>query len=136
MSQNEPRDCNGTESEGTDDEFDEEFDFDDGRHEICATDVTEGFDAQEVLPRLFLGSVYAAAAVEPMKAHGITHVLVVSGILPQLFPGDFTYCQVDIDDFEMDNLLEALPTCLAFIARCLANPRHSVLVHWYSLHPF
>mmetsp|Transcript_10678 Transcript_10678/g.43778 ORF Transcript_10678/g.43778 Transcript_10678/m.43778 type:complete len:238 (+) Transcript_10678:225-938(+) len=115
--------------ESTDDEYDEEFDWDDGKQEIVAGEAGEEFDAQEVLPRLFLGSVYAATNEATMKAHGVTHVLVVSGVLPRLFPQSFRYCQVDIDDFEMDNVLEVLPACFAFIDAALAEPDHCILVH-------
>ena len=47
---------------------------------------------------LLLGSIGAAHHREGLHRCGITHVLTVAGGFPPRFPGEFTYCNVDVKD--------------------------------------
>lgn len=55
------------------------------------------FDADEIVDRLFVGSVDAATNLNELQKHGITHILVVAYDLEPKFVDSFTYMRVVID---------------------------------------
>ncbi len=81
-------------------------------------DVEEGFDAQEILPGLWLGSEKAFERLEPLQERGIGRVLIPAntGCQTILFPDNLTYLQYNISDVGDFPLLPLFPELFRFIA--------------------
>ena len=84
---------------------------------------------QMVVPRLYIGSIYAALEKEQMKEKGITHILNASRF-QSTFPEDFTYLSIDIKDKEDCNILPCIPSANIFIEAGMQSG--GVLVHCYG----
>ena len=86
-----------------------------------------------ILPRLFLGNADAARDPALLKSHGITHVVTaaVSDNVGKLFPAQFEYHEVCIDDNRDADLRPFLQPCADFIDAALADPcgTNRVFVH-------
>ena len=68
----------------------------------------------EVIPKLFIGSIYSALNEEILLANKVTHILNASRF-PSTFPKLFTYLSVDIRDKDDANILSCIPTANIFI---------------------
>jgi hypothetical protein len=55
------------------------------------------FDADEIVDRLWVGSVDSAMDLIELQKHGITHILVVAHDLEPKFLDKFTYMRVIVD---------------------------------------
>ena len=82
-----------------------------------------------VVPRLYIGSIYAALEREQMKEKGITHILNASRF-QSTFPEDFTYLSIDIKDKDDSNILPCIPSANIFIEAGMQSG--GVLVHCYG----
>jgi hypothetical protein len=108
----------------------------------------------KILPGLFLGNFRASEDEELLKAHGISHILVVGTDLPKYYPKvgdnkresegggaqfiltniipqDFTYHRIEIADLANSDLISHFHTCTKFIDEGMKSG--GVLVHWYPL---
>eukprot|EP00026_Physarum_polycephalum_P014484 Phypoly_transcript_15002.p1 GENE.Phypoly_transcript_15002~~Phypoly_transcript_15002.p1 ORF type:complete len:192 (+),score=23.10 Phypoly_transcript_15002:170-745(+) len=88
----------------------------------------DSFDAQLIVPHVYLGSSFAAHAKNVLKEKNITHILSVQDGYKPAYPEDFTYMVVLAHDVESQNLLSALPYCVDFISAAL-NEGGNILVH-------
>merc|ERR1711998_119541 len=74
---------------------------------------------QEIVPRLFLGPYAASKKMSALRAHNITHILVVRSakerIISPAYPNDFAYYILEIPDSPTASLLPYLPEVLQFI---------------------
>lgn len=84
--------------------------------------------AQQVIDRVYLGSVHAAKNRQFLTEKQVTHIISVNHMHPP-FPGEFTYKLVREYDQPTSNLLQHLEECFDFIDEALENPHGSVLVH-------
>jgi len=82
---------------------------------------------QLVIPRLYIGPVYAAESLESLQAHGITHVCCCMNTSPR-FVEKLIYHVVEVDDVEEEDLYVHFEKCIGFIQSCI-DQRGSVLVH-------
>ena len=73
----------------------------------------------EVLPRLYIGDVYASANFFNMNSKNITHVLTVTNAIKPMYPGDFEYWVLPIDDTVDSDLLSHIPKGVKFIEKGL-----------------
>ena len=64
---------------------------------------------------LFLGDWYNANDFKFLKRNGITHILNCTLEVPNYYPGKFSYCKLEIDDLEEEDLLQLLPMINNFI---------------------
>lgn len=86
------------------------------------------FNAQEIVPNLFLGDVYAAHNTKALKEHNITHILTCTvGVAPP-FPKNFQYLQLKVLDCPSETIYEHFPETSNFIAKALEGGGR-VLVH-------
>jgi len=86
------------------------------------------FDAQEIVPNLFLGDVYAAHNTKELKKRNITHIVTCTvGVAPP-FPETFQYKHLKILDCAAETIHEHFPETSSFIADALAEGG-KVLVH-------
>eukprot|EP00026_Physarum_polycephalum_P015708 Phypoly_transcript_16453.p1 GENE.Phypoly_transcript_16453~~Phypoly_transcript_16453.p1 ORF type:complete len:219 (+),score=30.30 Phypoly_transcript_16453:199-855(+) len=77
---------------------------------------------------LFIGSQDAAANMNGLTEHKITHILNVATGIKNLYEGDFKYKSVELLDVDETNILRAFPQCFDFISEALYGGG-SVLVH-------
>ena len=74
------------------------------------------FEGNEIIKdKLFLGNKMSATQKDELKKRGITHILMVGYYLCELFPHDFEYGNIEIDDFERENIFKYFYTCINFI---------------------
>lgn len=97
------------------------------------TTVVADVDACElptVAPRLWIGAATAAADLEWLRAHGITHIVNVAAEVPDFYPDELTYHSMSFRDCadDMKAMMDALPAAHAFIDSALASGG-GVLVH-------
>eukprot|EP00026_Physarum_polycephalum_P017477 Phypoly_transcript_18717.p1 GENE.Phypoly_transcript_18717~~Phypoly_transcript_18717.p1 ORF type:complete len:210 (+),score=33.86 Phypoly_transcript_18717:110-739(+) len=86
------------------------------------------FDAQEIVPNLFLGDVYAAHNTQELKNRKFTHILTCTvGVTPP-FPDSFKYLHLKILDCAAETIHEHFAETSAFIAEAIASGG-KVLVH-------
>ncbi len=80
-------------------------------------DPSSSFDAQEILPRLWLGSEEALAHLAPLKERDISHILIPAhtGAPAVLFPEHITYLQYSIPDIGSFPLLPLFPEFFLFL---------------------
>jgi len=86
------------------------------------------FDAQEIIPNLYLGDVYAAHNTKELKARKFTHIVTCTvGVVPP-FPENFKYMHLKILDFAGETIDEHFKATTEFIADAIDNGG-KVLVH-------
>jgi len=86
------------------------------------------FDAQEIVPNLYLGDVYAAHNTKELKKRNITHIVTCTvGVVPP-FPDVFQYKHLKILDCAAETIHEHFSETSAFIGDAIAEGG-KVLVH-------
>lgn len=86
------------------------------------------FDAQEIVPNLFLGDVYAAHNTKELKKRNITHIVTCTvGVSPP-FPEAFQYKHLKILDCAAETINEHFAETSSFIASAMEEGGR-VLVH-------
>ncbi|KAM5148281.1 dual specificity protein phosphatase 12 isoform 1-T3 [Mantella aurantiaca] len=83
-----------------------------------------------VLPGLYLGDISDVADVQPLQKAGITHILTVDSMQPDLTSFHTKYIHL-LDDSTAD-ILSCLPECLNFLKEALATAEASALVHCHA----
>ena len=74
------------------------------------------FEADCILEnKLYLGGIESSFLKEKLKEIGITHILMVGYFMTPLFPEDFTYENIEINDIKNENILQHLIKGLKFI---------------------
>ncbi|KAL6056823.1 tyrosine protein phosphatase yvh1, variant 2 [Balamuthia mandrillaris] len=86
------------------------------------------FEANEVVPGLWLGDYSSACKKDELKQRGITHVLCVCKNAKFWFPEDFVYHRVTIMDAPSENVVSHFPECIEFMESALLNGG-AVFVH-------
>mmetsp|Transcript_8983 Transcript_8983/g.12359 ORF Transcript_8983/g.12359 Transcript_8983/m.12359 type:complete len:195 (-) Transcript_8983:39-623(-) len=89
---------------------------------------TTGFDAQEILDGLYLGSVDAASDLEELKKRNISHILTAAHDIDPKFSSEIEYLIVQVDDWPAANLLHSFDVCIEYIDK-VRSQKGSVLVH-------
>jgi len=86
------------------------------------------FDAQEIVPNLFLGDVYAAHNSKELKKRNITHIVTCTvGVVPP-FPEEFEYMHLKILDCAAERIHEHFAQTTEFIDNAIKSGGR-VLVH-------
>jgi protein-tyrosine phosphatase len=89
--------------------------------------------AEEILPRIFLGSAQVAKNWNWLKRNKITHILDVGQNNPLLFHKTINYLAVPLEDSVDEILTPALLNkCHQFIHQAQQNPRASILIHCFA----
>jgi len=85
------------------------------------------FDAQEIIPNLYLGDVYAAHNAKELKRRNITHIVTCTvGVVPP-FPESFKYMHLKILDCAAEAIHEHFEETTQFISDALKDGK--VLIH-------
>jgi len=86
------------------------------------------FDAQEIVPGLYLGDVYAAHNSKELQKRNITHVVTCTvGVAPP-YPEHFRYMHLQILDCAAESIHEHFAETSAFISKAIESGG-TVLVH-------
>lgn len=87
----------------------------------------------QILPWLWLGSVFAANNKQLLEEHGITHVVNMAGNVRCKFKKTLTYFHAkDLRDDPTVDLFVPVGDAVEFMLRA-RDAGHRVLVHWYAL---
>jgi protein-tyrosine phosphatase len=89
------------------------------------------FEANEVAPKIWLGSWASAYDIEELQKKGITRILVAISDAAPLYPENFTYMVLPIDDIntcEDDRMTTYFDQAHNFIQDTL-DKRESILIH-------
>jgi protein-tyrosine phosphatase len=81
---------------------------------------------------VYLGRGAAAQDQKWLQAHGITHILNVADDVPNFYPGQYIYCNLQVGDFGQDaGISRVFTQALTFVQKALTTSHmHSkVLVH-------
>lgn len=74
------------------------------------------FDADCILEnKLYLGDIGSSYSKEKLKEIGITHILMISYFVTPLFPDDFVYENIEVNDFCNENILIYFIKSIKFI---------------------
>jgi hypothetical protein len=86
------------------------------------------FDAQEIIPGLYLGDVYAAHNTRELKKRNITHIVTCTvGVAPP-FPDNFKYMHLKILDCAAETINDHFSLTSEFIGEAIRGGGN-VLVH-------
>ena len=84
----------------------------------------------EVVSNVYISSYTEAFDDTLLKKIGITHIINLSE-LGNMFPNDFVYYKIDIDDIETENISKYFDNTNKFIENALFHD-DKVLVHCYA----
>lgn len=87
------------------------------------------WDAQEVLPGVWLGSFPAAIKAEELRRRNITHVLSIGAEFTPVHPQEFCYLVAFAMDCPGQNIIDYFEHTNRFIDSALSQGS-AVLVHW------
>ena len=91
--------------------------------------VKNDFEADEILPGVFLGSINSSYDLDVLKSKGITHIVsVILGYVPA-YPDDFKYLIINALDNENNNISDVFESCNNFINYALFEENGKVLIH-------
>ncbi|KAF0449642.1 Dual specificity protein phosphatase 19 [Gigaspora margarita] len=85
--------------------------------------------AEEILPRLYLGSKRAALNHDWLKQHKITNILTVAHDIKPRFPKSYVYKVIPIEDSIYVNISKYFEETFLFIQNVLDQEDKSILVH-------
>lgn len=90
---------------------------------------TNNFEADEIMPGIFLGSINSSYDLDVLKSKGITHIIsAILGYDPA-FPEAFQYLIVNALDNENNNIADVFESCNDFINDALFESNGKVLIH-------
>jgi len=91
--------------------------------------VKNDFEADEIIPGVFLGSINSSYDLDVLKSKGITHIVsVILGYVPA-YPDDFKYLIINALDNENNNISDVFQSCNNFINHALFEDNGKVLIH-------
>jgi len=89
------------------------------------------WDAQEILPGIWLGSFPAAVKDDELRRRNITHVISIGAEFTPVYPDQFSYLVAFAMDCPGQNILNYFPHTNRFIDVAISSGS-AVLVHWYG----
>ncbi|RHZ75925.1 hypothetical protein Glove_208g193 [Diversispora epigaea] len=85
--------------------------------------------ASLILDRLYLGSSRAGTDVEWLKNHKISHILIVADNIFPLYPENYKYKTISINDHRTENIAQYFDITSDFIHLALERENGIILVH-------
>jgi hypothetical protein len=91
--------------------------------------IKNDFEADEIIPGVFLGSINSSYDLDVLKSKGITHIIsVILGYVPA-YPDDFKYLIINALDNENNSISDVFQSCNNFINHALFEENGKVLIH-------
>lgn len=88
-----------------------------------------GHEYTEIVPGVFIGSELAAADIVSMRDLGVTHIVNMNvGSTPSMFPDEFKYCSVVLNDSVFETFDDAFFEAVKFVGHALEEGG-AVLIH-------
>lgn len=92
--------------------------------------INNKFSASGITDKLFVGDLASASNKEAMKSQGITHILSIFNGGIELYPSDFTYKLIHINDDPWVNIDDYFDESNKFIDDALVNnPDAKIMIH-------
>ena len=85
-------------------------------------------DYHEIIPNLYLGSIFVAEDEDTLKDIGITHIVTAGRDMQPMYPKKFNYRVLKLRDYEDENITKYFDSSIEFIENAL-NSDGKVLVH-------
>lgn len=89
------------------------------------------WDAQEILPGIWLGSFPAAIKDDELRRRNITHIISIGAEFTPVYPDQFSYLVAFAMDCPGQNIINYFPHTNRFIDAAISSGS-AVLVHWYA----
>lgn len=87
------------------------------------------FSASEMTDRIYVGDLASASNKKALKGQGITHILSVINGSYELFPNDFTYNIIHINDDPWVNIGLYFDESIKFIENALNMNNTKIMIH-------
>jgi len=87
------------------------------------------FSANEIYDRIFIGDLASASNREAMKEQGITHIMSIMNGAYEIFPNDFTYKILHLNDDPWVDISLTFEESNDFIDKALSNPTDKIMIH-------
>jgi len=91
--------------------------------------INNTFSASEITDRLFVGDLASACNNDAMRAQGITHIVSVFNGTVEMFPNEFKFKAIHINDDPWVDIEKYFDESNAFIEEALSTPRSKVMIH-------
>lgn len=94
--------------------------------------INNDFSANNIYENIYVGDLSFASNLNALKEKGITHIVSVLNGAYELFPNDFTYKMIHVNDdpwVQIDNFFDESNT---FIEQALSVPNNKVLIHCHK----
>lgn len=91
--------------------------------------VNNTFSANQIVPRIFVGDLASASNNKALKEQGITHILSIYNGCYELFPDDFKYKIIHINDDIWININDYFEESNNFIETALNYNNTKVMIH-------
>lgn len=78
---------------------------------------------------MYIGSIQAAESIHHLKDTGITHIIQAMGGMEPLYPKDFTYKVLNVQDSPTENIGKYFEDVVQWISRAM-DQGGKILVHW------
>ena len=90
------------------------------------------FTASQVEERIFIGDVASASNKEAMHDQGITHIITVINGGYELFPNDFIYKIIHVNDDTWVDIGEYFDSTVCFINQVMSDPKNKIMIHCHQ----
>lgn len=91
--------------------------------------VNNTFSANQIVPNIFVGDLASASNCEALKEQGITHILSIYNGSYEIFPEDFKYKIIHINDDIWINISDYFEESNQFIETALNQSNTKVMIH-------
>jgi predicted protein tyrosine phosphatase len=91
--------------------------------------INNTFSASEITSRLFVGDLASASNREAMKAQGITHIIPVFNGAYKIFPNDFEYKIIHINDDAWVDIGKFFDESVVYIDKIMNQPDTKIMIH-------
>lgn len=85
----------------------------------------------KITEQLFIGDILTASNKKWLEDHHITHIVNATKDIPNFFPHDYKYLNLELDDSSNQSLYEVLEPSYKFIYNAIGNGG-TVLTHCYA----
>lgn len=91
--------------------------------------INNTFSASEIETRLFVGDLASASNREAMKEQGITHIIPIFNGAYELFPDDFEYKIIHINDDAWVDIGQFFDEYISYIDNVMNIPNTKIMIH-------